>query len=348
MKEESKPTITGLFVVASLVLGVAFIVTLGGGKLFGSQEVICVTYFEDSLKGLDPGAPVTFKGVKVGEVSSIRLIVAEEGVTAPVIFKLDPDLFYFASENKRQEFLNANQEMLNKSGLNAGLIMQSFVTGKKMIELTKGEPITQVPAYTGSELVMPSRRAELNAMADTLADVPLGDIAKRLASAMEGIDKRVNSSELTKVLQGLSETAENLSTLTADAKAQLKVFGTERKELMGNADELIKNLNTATLDLGKSLETALKAYTELAGTAEGQVSEIGPKVKTAFEGIHESLGSLEKIFEGLQGALGKGSPMYNQLDSVLRDLSRATRSVSELGDYLNRHPDSLLRGKQDN
>jgi paraquat-inducible protein B len=44
-------------------------------------------------------------------------------------------------------------------------------------------------------------------------------------------------------------------------------------------------------------------------------------------------------------ALGQNAPLQTDLSSTLLELSRAAKSVSALVDYLDRHPESLLRGK---
>jgi paraquat-inducible protein B len=43
--------------------------------------------------------------------------------------------------------------------------------------------------------------------------------------------------------------------------------------------------------------------------------------------------------------LGRDAPLQSDLSATLLELSRAARSVSALVDYLERHPESLLRGK---
>ena len=71
----SKPvnkTMIGLFVVGAIALIVVAIGVLGSGKLF-KESIPYVMVFEGSVKGLNVGSPVVFRGVKVGSVSNIRM-----------------------------------------------------------------------------------------------------------------------------------------------------------------------------------------------------------------------------------------------------------------------------------
>ena len=77
MNRGVSPKLIGLFVLGAIVLGVLGAVALGGGALFehGTQYTI---YFDESLKGLRRGAPVTFRGVDIGQVTEIRAVYDAE------------------------------------------------------------------------------------------------------------------------------------------------------------------------------------------------------------------------------------------------------------------------------
>ena len=68
MSKQANKKAIGAFVLAALVLAVAAIVIFGSGKFFVKQDQY-VAYFQGSVKGLRVGAPVVFRGVKIGEVT---------------------------------------------------------------------------------------------------------------------------------------------------------------------------------------------------------------------------------------------------------------------------------------
>jgi paraquat-inducible protein B len=65
-------TLIGAFVLGAIILSVLGLMTFGAGRYFSKQPTY-VMFFDGSVKGLNMGAPVVFKGVKVGTVSDISL-----------------------------------------------------------------------------------------------------------------------------------------------------------------------------------------------------------------------------------------------------------------------------------
>jgi paraquat-inducible protein B len=70
--KRANPAVIGGFIVGAVVLAIAGVMMLGSGKLF-TETIKCVMYFEGAIQGLYMGAPVNFRGVKVGSVTSIKM-----------------------------------------------------------------------------------------------------------------------------------------------------------------------------------------------------------------------------------------------------------------------------------
>jgi ABC-type transporter Mla subunit MlaD len=68
----AKPALVGAFVLSGLALAVIGVVLIAGSQIF-TRHAHAVTYFTGSVAGLEVGAPVTFRGVKVGSVTRIGL-----------------------------------------------------------------------------------------------------------------------------------------------------------------------------------------------------------------------------------------------------------------------------------
>jgi paraquat-inducible protein B len=97
-------------------------------------------------------------------------------------------------------------------------------------------------------------------------------------------------------------------------------------------DKLAEDLRTAL----RSLDATLKK----ADTLVGQLSsDVAPELKATLEQARKTLGSAET-------ALGSNSPLQGDLRETLLEVTRAAESVKALTDYLERHPESLLRGKR--
>ena len=72
MSKQANKTLIGGFVVGAIVLVTAGILIFGSGNFF-SERPVFVMFFEGSVSGLNVGAPVTFRGVKIGTVKEISL-----------------------------------------------------------------------------------------------------------------------------------------------------------------------------------------------------------------------------------------------------------------------------------
>jgi len=86
-----------------------------------------------------------------------------------------------------------------------------------------------------------------------------------------------------------------------------------------------------------SFEITLKEVNTLVTRAH---TEIAPEIRATLE---EARATLNRA----QGLLAEDAPLQGDLRSTLRDVSRAAQAVRNLADYLERHPESLLRGKRE-
>jgi paraquat-inducible protein B len=81
MGKKVNPTVIGLFVVGAIALAVIGVIVFGSGQFFKHTQRF-VMYFPGSVNGLSIGAPIKFKGVDIGTVSDIRLVLKREEPTA--------------------------------------------------------------------------------------------------------------------------------------------------------------------------------------------------------------------------------------------------------------------------
>ena len=76
MSKQANTKLIGAFVIGAVVLVISGILLFGSGRLFSHQRKF-VLFFEDSVKGLNIGAPVDFRGVNIGTVTDIKVVVAK-------------------------------------------------------------------------------------------------------------------------------------------------------------------------------------------------------------------------------------------------------------------------------
>ena len=179
MSKQANKKAIGAFVVAALVLALAAIIVFGSGKFFVERNLF-VTFFEGSVKGLRVGAPVVFRGVKVGEVTKMMIYAHrdDQSFKIPVILEIQED--NFKSIGPEIEDAKKYVQELIKKGLRAQLQMQSMVTGQLMVNLDF-YPDTPVRLVGTDKIViakgvmeLPTIQTAMQKLGKTLEDIPIG------------------------------------------------------------------------------------------------------------------------------------------------------------------------------
>lgn len=217
MSRKVNKTAIGLFVVGALILLIIGIVIFGSGLLFKRTSKF-ILYFDGSVKGLSEGAPVMFRGVKIGIVKDITLIYEPKARTImlPVVIEIEqgrikggPSFWELGGDKKMIEL-----------GLRAKLEVQSYLTGQLMISfdfypdkpaelrgILKQYP--ELPAFLRDIMKQYSELPTLPISTDIFAlmnEIPIKEIAKNLEVTAQGLNKLVNSNDLQKSLYELRNT----------------------------------------------------------------------------------------------------------------------------------------------
>jgi paraquat-inducible protein B len=327
MSKPASKTLIGIFVLGAIALVVAAIVFLGSGKFF-KMTLPAVCYFEGAVGGLNVGAPVVFRGVKVGTVTDVRLHFDPQSqeIQIPVFLEIEPERVQREKVVRREP--EKGLKMLIDRGLRARLETQSIVTGQMQVALDfhPDKPAKFVradPEY----LEIPTIPTPLQELAKKIEQLPLEQIVKDIASAVDGINKVVNSPEITKFIQSASAAAEE-------------------------AKNLVRNLNARIDPLVLNVDAGVNDARKLIRDIDKQIEPLGPSIQKTFEGLEKTvktaettLAAAQRTVEALEGTFGEDSPLAYELNKTVEDVSRLARSIRNLADYLERHPESVLRGK---
>ncbi len=136
MSIRANPTAIGLFMIGGIVLAVVGVATLASASWFEKQSVF-ISYFGESVNGLEVGAPVKFQGVPVGSVTNLHIQIELKDKTFQVPVQYQIDLTRLTSV--AGTFVDLEDERVLRQqiadGLRAQLQMESMVTGQLYIEL---------------------------------------------------------------------------------------------------------------------------------------------------------------------------------------------------------------------
>lgn len=362
MSNKANKSLIGGFVVGAVVLAVAGIVVFGSGKFF-TKRYPYVMYFDGSVGGLNVGSPVVFRGVQVGAVRSIKIRgdAKDLSLQIPVVVEFEPDRIEMADtgrEIKRDPYRNLNR--LVERGLRAQLEPRNFVTGQLQIaldfypdkeaRLVGGDtPYPEIPT-------IPSAFAKIS---KTVEDLPLREIAKKLSGSLAGIEKVVNSPEIGQTLRDIRLAAgaarkllEHLDTsiepLMADIGETVKDAQKLVRNVEGQIEPLASNSKSAILAAQRAFEQGEKTLS-LGGGAPGKLATSArgalDSIKKAADAARPTIIELEKTLANVEALTDKDSASRYEMNNALKELSAAARSIRVWAEYLERHPEALIRGK---
>ena len=326
----------GGFVVTALLLCTAGVFVFGSGDFF-KQTNSYVLFFEDSIKGLSKGAPVSFRGVEIGTVKDIRLLADLNKITTyiPVIIEIDPSRWDTTGTAELFKTEEERFEALIRKGLRAKLDLQSIVTGKHMISLDfyPDEPV-QYKGVMPELTEIPTIRGKFNKLADSLQHMPFEELFNSILSTVHGIDRMVNSKEAADLLPNMDQTVDRVKALVDDIDKMVPAY-----------EALAVNTDQEIMRLGRQLEGTVAEYKTLAQTVTAEISPLSQDLREAAGNISEGVKDARTLIEKAEVVLDKDSPMMMDLTKTLKELSLAARSIRVWADYLERHPEAFIRGK---
>src|SRR5262245_48970300 len=179
MSQKINTTSIGLFIVTGVALGVVGLLLFSSSKMFSKTHNLIV-YFNESLNGLNEGAPVKYRGVTVGSVKRvmIRYNQAPNDYAMPVIVEFEEKLMQERMGEATVVFTDKALAVRIEHGLRASLQSESLVTGVLYIEM---RPNPYAPEPTFHELVkdypeIPSEPTQIQELLSNLASLNIKSI----------------------------------------------------------------------------------------------------------------------------------------------------------------------------
>ena len=320
MAKQPSKTLIGGFVVGAIALAVVALVVFGSGRFF-QDHFTNVMYFSGSITGLSVGSPVKFRGVQVGQVTKIAAVLDPRTmtITIPVYVELDPNSWIVLGQEGagHAPASAAFYQPLVEKGLRAQLDVESFVTGKLYINMD----------------LHPEAPARLLGLDPRYPEVPT------IPSLKE---------ELLKTLQALPEkiiaVADGIERLVDSPAAQDTL-----RDLDALLRAVTREVGPLTASARSTLETARRAFKQGEQTLamkEGASAEMAASFSATMKKASDSLDQMRSTLGTYQALAEPSGNLGHDLTRTLGDLDAAARSLRSLTDYLELHPESVLKGKQ--
>lgn len=302
MSENPRNVATGAFVFGALLIAIVTLLYLLGSGFKKTDPFVMV--FDGAARGLNSGAPIALRGVSVGQVTDVDVVLDAHTADLYVVVTGEIDE---SSIRYRGDPNTVSTEDLIERGLRAQLNMQSLVTGLLYIE---------IDFHPESELIL----ADIDSPYEQFPTIPTN--LERLAKKLEDFD-----------MEALSE--------------QLKDIGDNIQSVLGSEEfrQLPSNMNTTLVSLR-----------ELSDQMQVQLASSGPRLDNVLEQtsttiakanseLADAIDVFQQSMENLNGLTSTDSATLYQLNTALKEVSRASRALRQLVTTLEDQPEALLQGK---
>jgi paraquat-inducible protein B len=298
MSRRANPALVGAFVLGALALAVAAITVFGSGRLF-RETVPFVCYFEGGVHGLNPGAPVKFKGVEIGSVERIMLRFEQTpgNVTIPVFFKVDSEKFERAG--LEASFAPEAIKTAIDQGLRARLESESLVTGLLFVNLDFFpasparllHPDGDVQEIPTLPTTIEQATQAVKQIVDRLQDIDLEALVDSATGALTAVRELAASSDVKQAVASLDRTLQSVQALSQSLERSVGPLGTSLRTTAERAQLLEEELRK-TLDSTRSLLEPGSPLSYQLQTTLQEVSAAARSVRSLSEALERDPSAL--------------------------------------------------------
>jgi paraquat-inducible protein B len=317
-----RSALVGGFLLGGLALAVGAILLVGGTQLF-APVVRAVTFFSGSVAGLSVGAPITFRGVRVGSVESIALEITPRTLDAriPVVLQIEPGKIIW-----EQEPGVTGPPLLKRAidaGLRAQLSLQSVVTGQLQVDLDFLPGTKPVTSGTNQRLPeIPAVPSALQQLKEQLSGLPLRDLAQTAIRALQSAEQLEGT--LNDVIRPL---ADSVRTTSDTGRVTLETA------------------TRAIIDLQHETDTTLQDFDKLLTTSQSQLIQRSAELSQVLISIDRASKVAERLLVSVDSMTDARSPMRANLNATLRDLAASAASLRGFASDVERNPNLILTGR---
>ena len=319
MSVRARPRLVGVFVLVAAALTFAGIALLSSGQLFWDHRTF-VVFFPNAVGGLKRGAQVTLRQVPVGEVSDVQLVFPGTNyVDSRIMVVLQvrqgsirnitggSSVAHLSDAELAQAFVAA--------GLRAVARSSSPVAGQKTVDLDFQPNVparfagieTPYPEIPTAPTGMELLNDKLENTLQRLADVPIDEVLLQIRATLLSAQKLLDSRDLSASLKNLRVTLETAN------------------HALASGEKTMSNVDVVMVD---------------ARTTMAAVNETMKKLGASLEQTNRTLATLDRNVE-------RTADVQFETSVTLDEMRELLKSLRLLIDSVQRHPESLLRGKPD-
>ncbi|MBN1958255.1 MAG: MCE family protein [Desulfuromonadales bacterium] len=348
------PRVIGSFVVGAVILSVAGLLFFGPGG-FLSETRSYVIYFDSSVKGLNVGSPVRFRGVKIGQVKEINVRVrpSDFAFNIPVVIEIEPSRI--KAEGTKQGLLDALKTTVQgedpmislvDKGLRAQLQLDSLVTGQLYVNF---DMIPEAPLIltenTSDYPELPSISSSLEELTKTFEDLPLKELAQKMIRSAEGFEKIITSPDLHNALAQFDDTTTQLNQLLKNLNQQLLPLAATLRETLSTSHQAVSRLEGKIDPVAEHFEDTLNQVQKTIRHIDAKIDPLSEQVNQTLHNFNGTALKAGAAITQINNLSASDSHLLEQLSTTLQEVNRTARSLGLLSAEIERDPQMLIRGR---
>lgn len=320
MNEENAHSVAiGGFIFGALLIAVATLIFVLGSGLPGQRQQV-VMVFDGSVKGLTVGAPVALRGVEIGEVTGINVVLDDESMNLIMVVEAS------VSSDKIQGMGRPSGELVEEliaRGLRAQLNLQSLLTGLLYVQLDF-HPDT------------PVQLVDIDSAHQQIPTIPTG---------LERFTRQIESLDIARMASDMQEITEGVKSLIQQEDVQ--ALPGELRDTLASLRDLSDELNTTVQQTGPQLGELLRAGGKLVDDTGRELPRLSGMLTESMATLEQAATAFDQTMRQIEGLVSEDSATTWQLNQALRELTQAGRALQSLARTLEEQPEALLRGKQE-
>ena len=334
----------GLFVVVALVIGVVSILVLGA-KSFFQKKVFIETYFVESVQGLEEGAPLKFRGVRVGKITEITLVGKEYPTVRQYVLiraALFPDIFRVSCTPSSGPS-NLKKEV--EKGLRVRLSFQGL-TGSAHLEMDYMNPKLNPPLkidWKPKYCYIPSTSSTIQRLSEAVDKIlknferlDFKTIAKNLNTSLRDLSRALSQANLGKI-SGQAESL--LSELRATNRQVADILKNPKiKSLLPDAAATMAAARRILEGTEKPMSQLLNAFKKVSAGLE----ILSTQLKPITHDTTDSAAHLKRILRKVDNFLSDHQP---DIETAIENIRRISDNLRELTENAKKYPSEVLFGK---
>ena len=330
----------GLFIILAFGLTAAMLIAFGAGQ-FLKTEILAETCFNETVQGLDVGASVKYKGVKIGTVKSITTPTKTYGVASNyvlVTFSLADDCYVGQTGGNPGD----RMQKAVKEGLTVFLSFNGL-TGSAYLETDyqKNSPEPLEITWNPENLYVPSRRSTIkrasdavNEVVDTFTSLDLQQVKQDLSAIVKSLDITDVSSQAENLLIELRETNKGLARFLASDR--MKQIVTDAGVSLSDLQNMVHDARPAIKKSLANIEIASGSFKRMA---TGLESGYGEKLSGMSDKMDAILLSLEKTSQLLENMVWANT---DAIDKMVDNIENTSKNLDQLTRELRKYPGRIF------